>query len=96
MDSRRFGTDRLTAQLLASDAAMSECRDRLDVATDDAKIQLLGDLADALRERHARIQRRIASVRSKLGLAPEQAAGTEECLSDWADLHVQQRLAAGL
>ncbi len=85
--------DRLQAQLRESGDAMQGCDGRMDVATDDAKVQMLGDLADALRERRDRIERTMASVRSRMGLPAEN---TRADSSDWMQLHPRRRLAAGL
>lgn len=67
----------------------------MDVATDDVKVEVLGDLAEALRERHERIQQKIASVRRAMGLA-DVTTDTDVPSRKWEELHPRQRLAAGL
>lgn len=68
MDENPNRTGRLNAKLRQCHEAMPECEDRVEVATRDAKVQLLSDLADALRERHVFIQQKIDAIRLHMGL----------------------------
>lgn len=94
MNSRHHQADCLATQLRTCESAIDECGVRVDVATDDVKVQMLGDLADALRERHVRIQRKIAAVRSAMGL-PQDPVENGPLSDNWARLHPRQRLAVG-
>ena len=95
MDSSCYRTARLGALLWDGDRTPAECEDRVDVASDSVQTQELGDLADELRERHACIQRKIASVRLAMGL-PEAALDLDERSGDGAELHHRPGWTAGL